>query len=178
MEINITGRNIELNSTIKDYVQKKMDKLDQMYGRIYGCEVVLEEEKERKNVEVILYLKKNKVVAKESSPDIFASIDNASENVKKQLRRLTGKLSSRRRKAMLGRLMNPFRSAPGTAEKQQGMIVKSNTFADKPMLPEEAKLELDVLNRNFIVFRNAETGEVNVIYKRGDGNYGIVEPKF
>jgi putative sigma-54 modulation protein len=180
MDINITGRNIELDEALKDYIHKRLDKLERMYRRIYKCEVILEEEKIRKNAEIILYLKHTRVVAKESSPDIYASIDNASENVKKQVRRLNGKLSARRRKAMLGRIINPFRGA-GEARRSQeevNRIIKVDTFAGKPMMPEEAKLELDVLDQAFIVFKNADTGEVNVIYKRGDGNYGLVEPTF
>ena len=59
-----------------------------------------------------------------------------------------------------------------------GEIIKTRTFADKPMLPEEAKLELEVMDRIFIMFKNADTGEMNVLYKRGDGNYGLIEPKF
>ncbi|MGB2600609.1 MAG: ribosome-associated translation inhibitor RaiA [Candidatus Omnitrophota bacterium] len=180
MDINITGRNIELDDTLKDYIHKRLDKLERVYRRIYKCEVILEEEKIRKNAEIILYLKRTRVVAKESSPDIYASIDNASENVKKQVRRLNGRLNSRRRKAMLGRIMNPFGGASDAVIKQQetGRIMKTSTFASKPMLAEEAKLELDVMDQAFIVFKNADTGEVNVIYKRGDGNYGLVEPTF
>lgn len=180
MDINITGRNVELDEVLKDYIHKRLDKLERMYRRIYKCEVILEEEKIRKNAEIILYLKHNRVVAKESSPDIYASIDNAAENIKKQVRRLNGKLNARRRKAMLGRIMNPFRGAGEARPLQEEVnrIIKVDTFAGKPMLPEEAKLELEVLDQAFIVFKNADTGEVNVIYKRGDGNYGLVEPTF
>ncbi len=182
MQITITGRNLDLDDSLKRYIHKRMDRLERLYGRIYNCEVILEEGKVLKNVEVILHLKRNRVVAKESSPDLYASIDNASDKVKKQLRRLNDRLSSRRRKAVVGKIMRPvrrFRRSGRMADLGgQGEIVRINSFADKPMLPEEAKLELELMNKNFIMFKNADTGEVNVLYKRGDGKYGLVEPNF
>jgi putative sigma-54 modulation protein len=182
MDITITGRNLDLDDSLKQYIHKKLDKLERVYRRIYKCEVILAEEKERKNVEIILYLKRVRVVAKESSLDIFASVDSSSDSIKKQLRRLNGRLSSRRRKAMITRFMKPVARFGASDEIEfpgpEGEIIKTNTFANKPMLPDEAKLELDVLERTFIMFKNADTGEVNVIYKREDGNYGLIEPKF
>lgn len=185
MNINITGRNIDLDQSLKDYIYKKLRRLEDMYSRIMSCDVVLEEEKERRNVEMILNLKRNKIVAKESSTDIFASVDMAYDVVKKQVRRLSGRIGSKRRRNMLKRIMNPMgRSASaGTGSTEppvEGLadIVKADMFADKPMRPEEAKLELDVLGRNFIMFRNADSGEVNVLYRRNSGQYGLIEPDF
>ncbi|MFH1553023.1 MAG: ribosome-associated translation inhibitor RaiA [Candidatus Omnitrophota bacterium] len=182
MDIKITGRNMDLDNSLKAYIHKRLDKLERLYRRIYKCEVVLAEEKVRKNTEIILYLKRNRVIAKESSSDIYASIDNASENIKKQLRRLNGRLSSRRRKNMFDKIMRPvtrFTGSEGAVIPDEGgSIIKSNAFADKPMLPDEAKLELELAGKNFIMFKNADTDEVNVLYKRGDGNYGLVEPSF
>lgn len=179
MNTNITARNIELDEALKVYIHKKMDKLEHLYNRIYSCEVVLGEEKIRENVEIILYLKRNKIVAKESSSDLYASFDMAFESVKKQLRRLHDKIRSKRKKSMLGRFMAPL-SGNNAVNKfdGRGNIVKTNAFADKPMLPEEAKLELDGTDAEFLMYKNADTGETNVLYKKGDGNYGLIEPKF
>ncbi|MGB3113119.1 MAG: ribosome-associated translation inhibitor RaiA, partial [Candidatus Omnitrophota bacterium] len=165
MEITITGRNIELTDTLKDYVNKRMNKLGRIYSRINSCEVILEQAKIRQEAEVILHLKKTRIVARESSPDIYASIDNAAENVKKQLRRLRGKLQSRRRKAVFDRIIGPvirFRESEESSPDQGGVIIKMSAFAPKPMLPEEAKMELDVIKAVFVMFKNADTGEVNV----------------
>lgn len=182
MDINITGRNVDLNDDIKNYIHKKLDKLERLYKRMYKCEVILEEEKVRQNVEIILYLKRNRIVAKESSPDLYASLDLAADNIKKQLRRLNDKVHTKRRKAVIRRIISPvWRLREDTEQvlpEPVGGIVKSNAFASKPMLPEEAKLELDVLERDFIMFKNADTGEANVLYKREDGNYGLIEPNF
>lgn len=182
MDIIITGRNIDLDKSTKAYINKKLSKLEKLYKRIYKCEVVLEEEKLRKNVEVILYLKRSKVVAKESSPDVYASIDLAADTVKKQLRRLHGKLSAKRKREVIDNIMGPMNFFGSSSSKKrssrEGDILSSNAFADKPMLPDEAKLELDLMDKNFIMFKNADTGKENVIYKRNDGNYGLIEPTF
>ncbi|MDD4013282.1 MAG: ribosome-associated translation inhibitor RaiA [Candidatus Omnitrophica bacterium] len=186
MDMTITGRNITLNDHLKDYIHKRLDKVEKLYSRIYKCEVILDEERERKNVEVILYLKRNRIVAKETTPDIYASIDNAAMSLKKQLRRLHGKVQSKRRKNIFAKIVGRvpgFRQTEPVEEDvmfdiPRGEIVKVRAFADKPMLPEEARMEMDVMNRTFLMFKNADTGEVNVIYKKGDGNFGLIEPGF
>jgi putative sigma-54 modulation protein len=174
MEILITGRNIGLDDSLKEYVNKKMSKLERLYSNIRECEVILEEEKLRKNVEVILHIKGNRLVAKETSGDIYASIDNASDNIQNQLRRLRDKAGARRHRNVLDRLVMPvFRRRRGS-----GAIIPTDDFANKPMSPEEAKLEIEVLGLNFITFKNADSGKVNVLYKRNDGNYGLIESNF
>jgi putative sigma-54 modulation protein len=109
MDCDITGRNVELNDEIRDYISKRMVKLDRFYSRVYGCEIVLEEEKERNNVEIILILKRNRLIAKESSPDLFSSIDMAVESITKQLRRLRDRLKTRRRRKVMQAIMKPVR---------------------------------------------------------------------
>jgi len=182
MDISITGRNFDLDNPLKTYVHKRAGKMERLYSRIYKCEVILEETKPGKNAEVILHLKNSRVIAKESSLDMYASIDNAFSKVKKQLRRLHDRASSRRRKAMFKSLVSPmdfFRKNTETdMPLQEEQIIKMKAFADKPMLPEEARLELDVMKRNFMMFKNADTGEVNVLYKRNDGKCGLIEPSF
>lgn len=184
MDIKITGRNIDLDAALKAYVHKRLDKLEKLYRRIYKCEVILEEEKVRHNAEIIIYLKRNKVISKESSPDIYASIDLAAESAKKQLRRLHDRLSSRRRRVMLGRIMSPLtptklvEETEITVPEERGEIVKEDFSHDKPISPEDARLELELQEKVFIVFKNADTGEKNVLYRKSDGNYGLIEPKF
>ncbi|MFH1665299.1 MAG: ribosome-associated translation inhibitor RaiA [Candidatus Omnitrophota bacterium] len=182
MEIKITARNFDLDDPLKKYIHKKIDKLEHLYKRIFHCEVILEEEKIRKNVEIILFLKSNRIVVKESSTDIYASVDIATDKLKKRITRLSGRLASKRRKAVFDRIMYSVKRFKGREEESfpepGGKIVKVNMFADKPMLPEEAKLELELMERNFIMFKNADTGEINVLYKRNNGNAGLIEPNF
>ncbi|MFH1798534.1 MAG: ribosome-associated translation inhibitor RaiA [Candidatus Omnitrophota bacterium] len=97
MEIIITSRNMDLSNTLKRYVRKRLSKVKRLYKRIYRCEVILEEEKIRKNVEVVIHLKRNRIVAKESSLDVFTSIDETVDKVKTQLRRLNDRVLSVRK---------------------------------------------------------------------------------
>lgn len=184
MEINITGRNIHLDDSIKAYVHKRLDKLEKLYRRIYKCEVILETEKAHHNTEVIMYLKRNRVVSKESSPDMYASIDLASESAKKQLRRLHDRLSSRRRRVVLRRIMSPVGGRSRSIEEdilvpeERGEIITESFSHEEPISPKEARLQLEMQGKVFLVFKNVDTGEKNVLYKKADGNYGLIEPKF
>jgi putative sigma-54 modulation protein len=187
MDINITGRNIDLDPALKSYIHKRLDKIEKLYSRIYKCEVILDVEKLRHNAEVILYLKRTRIISKETSPDIYSSIDNAADSIKKQLRRLRGKVSTKRKKAVFDRIMRPiWGSGAPVAEieeeiivpEERGEILKEDLFPDKPMSVEEARLELEVLGKTFMMFKNSDTGKASVIYKKNDGNYGLVEAKF
>lgn len=182
MDIALTGRNLELDRDIKMYVRKRLKKAEKIYKRIYQCDVILEREKDHVNVEIIVYLKRNKLVAKETSQDVFTSIDMASHNMARQLRRLRGKLSARRRREVMKMISSPvaaFSGGSGTDELSGvGEIIEVDTFAEKPMLPEEAKEELNLKGWDFILFSNAETNQTNLLYRRKDGRFGLVEPRF
>ncbi|MCK5450425.1 MAG: ribosome-associated translation inhibitor RaiA [Candidatus Omnitrophica bacterium] len=182
MNITITVRNTEVDRGIKDYIRKRVSKMERLYKRIGVCEVIVAEEKERKNIEIILHLKRNKIVAKESSTDIYTSIDNAAETIKKQLRRLKGRIQSKRRKVILDKMAWPVsklkRSEEISIPEESGQIIRTDYFANKPMLPHEAKIEIELTEKQFLMFKNADTGESNVVYKRNDGNFGVIEPGF
>lgn len=181
MHLTITSRHREADDKLKAYIHKRVGRLEKLYGRIYKCEVILNDEKLNKNVEIIMHLKSNRMVARENLGDVYASVDKAAENMKKQLRRLNDKVRSRRRKAVFKTILGAvpsFGMGKDTSGSGDAEIVSSNSFADKPMLPDEARLELNLSNMCFIMFKNADTGEPNVLYKRDDGKCGLIEPKF
>ncbi len=180
MDIILTGRNVDLDERLKEYLFKKINRLGGTYEGIYRCEAKLAEEKIRKNAEIILHLKRKKLVVKESSEDIYGSIDTAVHKLKTQLRKLYGKRSSKRRsEGVLAKMVSRFTGSESDSPgDKKGEIVQMNVFADKPMLPEEAKLELKLMDKSFIMFKNASTGEANVLYRRSDGNHGLIEPDF
>jgi putative sigma-54 modulation protein len=179
MEVHIISRNYSMDDSIKQYIRKKLNKFSRFYSQIYSCEVILEEEKQNKKCEIVLALnKKHKVVATETSPDMHASFDNAVDNATKQLTRLHDKIFSSRRKLTLKNIiMGPVMKIKG-GDRPDSEIVNVDTYADKPMSPEDAKLELKMTGAEFIMFKNADTGDTNVLYRKSDGNYGLVEPKF
>ncbi len=185
MDILITGRNIELDEDIKTYVQRKIGKAARLYKRIYKCEVVLEKEKDRYNSEVILYLKNTQLVSKESSLDLYTSVDMSSQKILKQVRRLSGKLKAKRRKAVIQGILapasvfTPNKDTKTDADRDMvGKIVNVEAYAPKPMLPEEARSELDSAGLDFMMFRNADTDRSNLIYRRKDGSFGLIRPRF
>jgi len=108
MEIFITSRNVDMNEFLKKHINRKLGKLRNIYKRIYKCEIILDAEKERKNVEVILSLKRNKLVAKDSSVDVLTAVDSVSDKIKGQLRKMNGKISSKRRRKIMKRIVSPI----------------------------------------------------------------------
>ena len=109
MDCRIIGRNVQLDDKTKAYLTKRMSKLDRIYSRIYDCEVVLDEEKGHKKVEVVVKLKRNRIVASESSPDIFSAIDDAVDSVVKQLRRMSDKVKTTQRRKIIKNVMKSVR---------------------------------------------------------------------
>ncbi len=108
MEIIITGRNIDLDPDVKDTINRKVGKLGKYYPRLFKSDVILEEEKERKNTEIIISLRRNKIVAKGVASDFYASLDVAITSAKKQLRRLNNKAVSKKRRSVMKKIMGPF----------------------------------------------------------------------
>ncbi|MBF0215597.1 MAG: ribosome-associated translation inhibitor RaiA [Candidatus Omnitrophica bacterium] len=108
MDVNITGRNVDLSNDEKRYMYKRLEKFDRIYSRISWAEVIVYEEKGMTTVEVIIQLKRNRIIAKETSPDLYATVDAAADNIKNQLKRLNGRVRSRRRLSVMKRLMWPF----------------------------------------------------------------------
>ncbi|MDD5634375.1 MAG: HPF/RaiA family ribosome-associated protein, partial [Candidatus Omnitrophica bacterium] len=132
--------------------------------------------------EVILHMGKHRLIAKESSIDMHSSIDQAYDSLKKQLTRLHDKANSKKRRNFISDFFQPIVKFRGRGKRKReeapGKIIKSNAFAVKPMLPEEAKLELELSRKNFIMFKNADTGEANVLYRKESGDYALIEPNF
>ncbi|KJJ84365.1 Ribosomal subunit interface protein [Candidatus Omnitrophus magneticus] len=183
MEIIITGRACTVEDALRTYIQDRIEKLERLYSRIFKIEIIVKEEKNRKEVEIILSLKRNKIVSKETALDAHSAFDIALGSAKRQLTKVHEKVQSKRRRTIIRNIMSPMRLITGVLDgeaesKKTGKIIKVDAFSDKPMLPEEARLEVEVNNMEFLMFKNADTGEVNVLYKRKDGNFGLVEPKF
>jgi ribosome hibernation promoting factor len=128
---------------------------------------------ENQVVEVTIFSSGPVIRAKESAPDMYQAIDLVSTKLERQARRVKKKIIDRHHHAK-----NPFKEPPLSLEEEEGepMIVKTKSFPLKPMTPEEAALQMDLVGHDFFVFINAETEETNVVYRRKDGNYGLIEP--
>lgn len=175
MHYTITGRNIEVTEGLRTAIQEKIGKLERYFTDNTEIHVTLSVEKDRQKIEVTIPMKGNIVRAEQVSTDMYVSIDLVEEIIERQLRKYKNKIIDRKQSA------EHFSKAfveDETTEDETIEIIRSKRFAIKPMDAEEACVQMELLGHNFYVFRNAETDEVNVVYKRKEHTYGLIEPEF
>ena len=180
MRLQVKGKNVEVSDTLKTYAQEKLGKLEKHLNDAARLELELAVEKnpsisENQIAEGTIWTKGPVLRARESSPDMRASIDMLVEKLERQARRYRDK--RRRSSARTGSGGAELETIPVVAEEESPVIVKTKQFAVKPMIPEEAVLQLELIGHDFFVFQNAETTDVDVVYRRRDGNYGLIEPQ-
>jgi putative sigma-54 modulation protein len=179
MRLQVKGRNVEVSDSIRSYAEAKLAKLEKLVKDPTRVEVELHVEKNpsisnNHVAEATVYTKGPTLRARESSADMKASIDQLVDKLERQVKRY-------REKRRRGR---PPHGAPAVEEapmiptdsEAESMIVKTKQFAIKPMTAEEAVLQLELVGHDFFVFRNVDTDAVNVVYRRKDGGYGLIEP--
>ena len=176
MRYTITGRNIEVTPGLRDAIQDKIGKLDRYFNPDTEVIVTLSVQKDKQNIEVTIPVKGNIIRAEESSSDMYVSIDLVEEIIERQIKKYKTKLIDKKQAAQS--FSELFINEEPTAADEEIKIVKTKKFAVKPMDPEEACLQMELLGHNFFVFLNAETEEVNVVYKRKGNTYGLIEPDF
>lgn len=175
MKYIISGHNIDVTEGIKTAVQTKLGKLDKYFTTETEAVVTLSVEKDRQKIEVTIPVKGSIIRAEEVSTDMYASIDLVEETIERQLRRYRKKIIDRHKSAKEN--FNQSYIEEDYEDEDTVKIVKSKRFGIKPMDPEEACVQMELLGHNFFVFLNAETDEVNVVYKRKGGTYGLIEPE-
>lgn len=175
MRITITGRNIELTEGLKAAVEDKLGKLEKYFAPDTEVFVTLSVEKERQKIEVTIPVKGNIVRSEQVSNDMYVSIDLVEEVIERQLKKYKKKLISKQQNAA------SFRKEfieKETDVDDEICIIRTKRFDMKPMYPEDACVQMELLGHNFFVFCNAESEEVNVVYKRNGNTYGLIEPEF
>ena len=175
MRFTITGRNIEVTQGLREAVEDKLGKLDRFFAPATEAVVRLSVQKDIQKIEVTIPVKGHIIRAEESSSDMYVSIDLVEEIQERQLKKYKNKLIDKKQSAPS--FSEAFLQEDASAE-EEIQIVKSKKFAVKPMDPEEACVQMELLGHNFYVFLNADTEEVNVVYKRKGGTYGLIEPEF
>jgi len=185
VNLTVKGRNLTLTDTISAYAEEKMGKLGKYLANGARCEVELWTEKnpsiaDNQVVEATIFTKGPVIRAREASPDIYASIDLVFAKLERQVKKYRGKLASHGQGAQREILVSEgFKLPEGPEEAETESpaprIVKTKQFMVKPMSPEEAALQLELVGHDFYVFTNSETNETAVVYKRRDGNYGLIE---
>jgi len=174
MHFSVKGRNLEITPAIHAYAQEKLSRLTRYLENIVTMHVVLSVAKHRQIAEVTLHVRDLTIRAEEESGDLYSSIDLVAEKLERQILRYKERIMTHgARGADRGSRTGAMVGAP----EEEPRVVRSKRFAVKPAAVDEAILQMDLLGHNFYVFRNAATEEVNVLYRRRDGNYGLIEPE-
>ena len=177
MKINITGKNIELTDGIKTAVNDKLGKLGKYFTDDTVINVTLSVEKDRQKIEVTIPIKGQIIRSEQISNDMYVSIDLVEEVIERQLRKYRTKLVSKQNEPREF-FQEDFIDDEDIDEESPIKIKRTKHFGIKPMYPEDACVQMELLGHDFFVFRNAETDEVNVVYKRRGNTYGLIEPEF
>lgn len=178
MQITITTRNLEITEPLRHYAEEKITRLQKFVNQITSAHVVLSVEKHRQIAEVTLHVREHTIRGEESSADLYSAIDLVADKIERQILRYKEKIVEHSGRGS-GRSISPEEIGPAENEpfSEDGpRIVKTKQFAMKPLSPDEAAMQMSLLGHNFFVFRNARTQEVNVLYRRRDGDYGLIEP--
>ena len=187
MNITVTGRNIAVTDALRDYVTQKLEAATNVFDIPMNTEVVLRVEKNPSNpvpdvVEVTVFVKGAVVRVSEASTDMYAAIDLAADRVSRQIRKFKTRVVDRRQRGTRPEPaeLNVAPSAPAAAEEpaedDDEELVREKLIEFTPLTVDQALLRVDLLGHDFFVFTNADTGDVNVIYHRKNGGYGIIKP--
>ena len=174
MKFIIIGRNIDVTEGLKSAVQEKLGKLERYFTPDTEIHVTLSVEKDRQKIEVTIPVKGNIIRSEQVSSDMYVSIDLVEEVIERQLRKYKTKIVNQQQAG--GNFQKEF-VEDEFLEDEEVKIIRTKKFGIKPMYPEDACVQMELLGHNFYVFRNAETDEVNVVYKRKGNTYGLIEPE-
>ncbi|MDO4620734.1 MAG: ribosome-associated translation inhibitor RaiA [Lachnospiraceae bacterium] len=174
MNFVISGKNIEITERLRRQVEEKLGKLERYFKPDTQIIVTLSVEKGRQKIEVTIPVKGTMIRSEQVSEDMYMSIDLVEAVIERQLRRYKTKLVDRYQS---GSGFQPEYLEEDFDEDGDVQIIRSKKFDIKPMYPEDACIQMELLGHSFFVFVNAETGETNVVYKRKDGAYGMIEPE-
>ena len=186
MLVTVKGKNVEVTEALKRYAEKKIQKLEKYFRDIKEAQVTQSVQRNWQIVEVQLEGDGVLLRGEERTDNMYASIDQVVEKLETRVKKFKGKLygkstdsGPRQKEAIkqqtLTEAFGPAEDAEST-EVVTPEIVRTKRFAMKPMTPEEAAQQMELLHHTFFVFRSSETEDVNVVYKREDGGYGLIEP--
>ena len=175
MKYVITGRGTNVTDGLRSAIEEKLGKLEHYFAPDTEVHVTLKVEKDRQKVEVTVPVKGHIIRADQVSDDMYVAIDLIEDIIERQLRKYKTKIVDS--KQNVGSFTSEFMQEDDY-EDEDVKVIRTKRFAVKPMDPEEACVQMELLNHSFYVFRNAETDEVNVVYKRKGGDYGLIEPEF
>ena len=176
MKVTVIAKNMELTDALKEIVQKKISKLEKYFEANVEAKATLSVQKNRQIIEVTIPFNGVILRGEEATSDMYKSLDLVEDKLERQIRKQKTRLSRKHGGSLrFGEINNIDIKA---SEEDEGKLVKVKKFGVKPMNSEEAILQMDLLGHNFFVYQDADSNKVNVIYKRKDGDYGLLEPEF
>ena len=179
MRYHFTGKNMHLTDSVKEKTQQKLDRIGRLFPEDTEAHVTFTVVKSIIKTEVSLQLHKRILRAEVSDHDVNVCLDSIVDILEKQTVKYKSRLRERsRRKKATQEEINFISETEAEAEHSETVIIRTKRFALKPMDAQEAVMEMDLLGHNFYVFRNSLTDEVNVVYKRNDGEFGLIEPLY
>ena len=181
--VKVTGRHVSITEAIKNYAISKVDQLHLDYPRIIEAQVILNVEKYRHSAEIILHCNNHITIeAIEETDDMYASIDGVIAKIARQMRKYKTKImrQHRPRKNEVQHFDEHVLDLAGFEEHEEAepQVIQTERYPVKPMFVDEAVLQLEMSNRQFVVFLNAKTEKINVLHRRKDGSFGVMEPIF
>lgn len=180
MQVAVFGRNVEVTPALREYVEKKLKRLDKYITAPLGAQVTLEVERGRHIVEVTVPVNGLLLRGEEATNDMYASIDLVLDKLEKQVVKYKTRFARRKAAAAAAATTATPVAEPEPeveAEQEIDRVVKIKRFTLKPQTVEEAMLQMNLLGHDFYVFTNAESHAVNVVYRRHDGDYGLIVPE-
>jgi len=175
MKFIISGKNIDITEGLKNAIEDKIGKLEKYFTPDTEVHVTLSVEKERQKIEVTIPVKGTVIRSEQVSNDMYVSIDLVEEIIERQLKKYKNKLIEKQQNKDYFR---PEFIEKDYVEEEDIQIVRSKKFDIKPMYAEDACIQMELTGHGFFVFVNAETGQVNVVYKRKGNTYGLIEPEY
>lgn len=181
MKITVIGKNMQVRDSVKEMAEQKLEKFDKFFESDVDARVTLSHIKDQQTSEITIFLKNGVILrAEDSAADMESAVDSVIDKLLRQVRKHKTNIEKQYRKNTSIR----YEELPSTGEKadeevesEEPKIVRSKRFAVKPMSPEEAVLQMEMLHHAFFVFLNQSTEEVNVVYKRKDGDFGLISPE-
>ncbi|MGD2079906.1 MAG: ribosome-associated translation inhibitor RaiA [Nitrospirota bacterium] len=172
MNIVVNGRNVEITPTLRAYAEDKIGKFDRYLSNITEAVVTLSIQKYRHKAEVLIKANGNLIQAEGVTEELYSSIDEVAQKLERQIKKFKGKIKSHRKSEGRAKAAEPGEKAPVEGSR----TIISRPLDAKPMSPDEAAIQIEMGNREFVAFVNDQSGDVNVIYRRSDGNLGLIEP--
>jgi putative sigma-54 modulation protein len=177
MKIEFTGRNFTLSPAIKKHTGDHFQKIETVLNGAIKAHVILSVEKHHRHIaEIVVNWHDRALTGKADTTDMYASVSQAIDRIRRQVLKVKGKIIDRKHHALATSIVAPSPLPPVVPTAPAPRIIRSRRYPVKPMTPEEAMLRVEEAAEQFLVFRNAETDRVGVIYRRKDGNFGLIEP--